>query len=130
MVAAQVHVEPADDDRHGAESAHGDEVQGCILHVVIRVHGEKNGEAGDGNGDRHKGEGKAVPGSVGNVGNDHSEDEGACPRWHAMELRPDLTVAVGSDDARGEESVTKGFVPGQLIIGKEVAEVSCGPTHP
>lgn len=39
---------------------------------------------------------------------DKCKDEGTCPRWNAVQLGADLRVAVGFDDAGGEESVTIG----------------------
>lgn len=39
MVAAQVHVEPADDDGHGTVGAHRDEEESRVLKLVIVVDG-------------------------------------------------------------------------------------------
>lgn len=38
MVPAEVHVEPADDDRHGAVGAHGDQEKRRVLHVRLVVY--------------------------------------------------------------------------------------------
>lgn len=105
MVAAQVHVEPADDDRHGAVGAHGDEEQGGVLDVPVGVHVQEDGEPGGGHGDGDQGEGEAVLGFVRGEGDHHGEDEGAGPGGDAVELGADRGVAVGSDDAWGEVGV-------------------------
>lgn len=39
---------------------------------------------------------------------DEGEDEGTCPRRHAVELGADLRIAVCSNDAGGEECVAVG----------------------
>ena len=108
MVAAEVEVEPADDDGEGGVGAHGDEEEGGVLEVGAGVHGEEDGEAGDGGGDGEEGEEEAVLQLVGEEGDDEGEDEGTGPRRHAVELGPDLRVAVRADDARGEEGVAVG----------------------
>ena len=105
MVAAEVEVEPADDDGEGGVGAHGDEEEGGVLEVRARVDGEEDGEAGDGDGDGDEGEEEAVLELVGEVGDDEGEDEGAGPGGDAVELGADLRVAVCFDDARGEEGV-------------------------
>lgn len=108
MVAAEVHVEPADDDGHGAVGAHGDEEEREVFDVRLGVDVEEDGEAGDGEGDGDEGEEEAVFGFVGEVGDYHGEGEGACPGGHAVELGPDLGVAVCSDDAGCEVGITWG----------------------
>ena len=60
MVAAEVLGEPADDNGHGAVGAGRDEKEGRVLEVVVRVHGEQDGEAGDGDADGEQGEDEAV----------------------------------------------------------------------
>ena len=105
VVAAEVEVEPADDDGQGGVGAHGDEEEGGVFEVRPRVDGEEDGEAGDGHGDGEKGEEEAVLELVGEVGDDEGEDEGTGPGGDAVELSADLRVAVCFDDAGGEEGV-------------------------
>ena len=131
MVTAEVLGEPADDDGHGAVGARGDEEERGVLEVVVRVHGEQDGEAGDGDADGDKREDEAVLEPVGEEGDDHGEAEGGGPWWDGMDcgmlvvgaaggeewndgegrargrtLCLDGGVAVGLDNARGEEGVT------------------------
>ena len=108
MVPAEVEIEPADDDRKGRIGAHGDEEQRRVLEVRPRVHGQQDGEAGDGHGDRHEREEEAVSEPVGEEGDDEGEDEGTGPRRDAVQLGPDLRVAVRADDAGGKEGVAVG----------------------
>ena len=56
VVAAEVEVEPADDDRKGGVGAHCDEEEGGVFEVRTRVDGQEDGEAGDGHGDGDQGE--------------------------------------------------------------------------
>ena len=105
VVAAEVEVEPADDDGQGGVGAHGDEEEGGVFEVRPRVDGEEDGEAGDGHGDGDQGEEEAVLELVGEVGDDEGEDEGTCPWGDAVELSADLRVAVCFDDAGGEEGI-------------------------
>ena len=62
MMAAEVHVEPADDDRHGGVRAHGDEEQCRVFQLLVVVDGDEDGKAGNGDGDRDDGEDEAVLG--------------------------------------------------------------------
>ena len=117
VVAAEVEVEPADDDGQGGVGAHGDEEEGGVLEVRPRVDGEEDGEAGDGHGGGDQGEEEAVLELVGEVGDDEGEDEGTGPRGNAVELGADLRVAVCFDDAGGEE----GVAVYHLIFGVSVA---------
>lgn len=105
MVAAEVEVEPADDNREGRVRAHGDEEQRRVFEVGPRVHGQYDGEAGDGHGCGDEREEEAVLELIGEEGDDEGEDEGTGPRRDAVQLGADLRVAVCSDDAGGEEGV-------------------------
>ena len=96
---------PADDDRHRAVAAHGDQKESPILQVWCIVDGQQNTEARDCNAEWDKGEGEAVLQQVRKGCDDHGEDEGACPWRHAVQLGLDLAVAIGSDDPRCEECV-------------------------
>lgn len=109
VVAAQVEVEPAHDDGEGGVRAHCDEEEGGVFEVRARVDGQEDGEAGDGHGDWEQGEEEAVLQLVGEEGDDEGEDERAGPGRDAVQLGADLRVAVGSDDAGGEEGVAVGF---------------------
>ena len=105
VMAAQVEVEPADDDGQGGVDAHGDEEEGGVFEVGVFVGGQEDGEAGDGDGGWEQSEKEAMFGQVGEVGDDQGEDEGGGPGGNGVELGADLRVAVGGDDARGEEGV-------------------------
>ena len=124
MVPAQIEVEPANNDGEGGVRAHRDEEQRRVFEVGPRVHGDEDGEAGDGHCGRDQREQEAVFQLVGEEGDDEGEDEGAGPGWDAVQLSADLRVAVCSDDAGGEEGVAVGFwQPGisidQLLEEKE-----------
>lgn len=114
----------ADDDGHGAVGAHGDEEEGRVLEVVVGVLSEEDGEAGDGDGDGEEGEEEAVAEAVGGEGDEHGEGEGGGPGGDGVELRLDGGVAVGADDAGGEEGVACGdgwVVSGWVwVMGKGV----------
>ena len=56
MVAPEVEVEPADDHGEGRVGAHRDEEQRRVFEMRPRVHGQEDGEAGDGHGERYEGE--------------------------------------------------------------------------
>lgn len=90
VVPAEVKVEPAHDDGQGRVRAHGDEEERRVLEVGARVHGEEDGEAGDGHAGGEEGEEEAVVGFVGKIGDDEGEDEGAGPGGDAVELGADL----------------------------------------
>lgn len=105
MMATEVHVEPADYNRHGTIRAHGDEKKRRILRVRLVVHREKDRKSGDGDEDGDQCEGESVLGFVGEECNDHGEDEGACPRWNAVQLGTNLTVSVTPDYSRRKECI-------------------------
>lgn len=109
MVAAQVHVEPAHDDGHGAVGAHADQEQGGVLDVGMVVDGQEDGEARDGDADGPDGVGEAVAGEVAEDGDKHGEGEGGGPWGHAVKLGLDGAVVVGLDDGGGEVGVSVGW---------------------
>ena len=126
VMAAKVQVKPADDDWHGAVSAHGDQEQGRVLYVPMRVHGQKDGKTADGDKDWDQSESEAVLDSIREVGDYHGENECARPWWHTVELRADLRVIVGSDDGWSEEGIS-----GRSHT--RISPLSCAhdfPTHP
>ena len=108
MVSAEIEIEPADNHRKRRVRAHGDEEQRRVLEVRPRVHGQQDGEAGDGNGDGDEREEEAMFQLIREEGHDESEDEGAGPGGDAVQLGADLRVAVRADDAGGEEGVAVG----------------------
>lgn len=117
----------ADDHRHRAIRAHRHEEQRRVLQVVVVVLGEEDGEAGDGDADGEEGEEEAVAEAVGQVGDEHGEGEGGGPGGHGVELRLDGGVAVGADDAGGEEGVAcvgwvGGYSMGRVRGGKGMGE--------
>lgn len=71
----EVHGEPADDDGHGAETAHGDEEERSIFEAVVVVNGKEDGEASDSDGNRDDCEEETVFRFVGDVRNKHCEGE-------------------------------------------------------
>ena len=109
MVPAEIEIEPANDHGEGGVRAHGDEEQRRVFEVGPRVHGDEDGEAGDGHCGRDQREQEAVLQLVGEEGDDEGEDEGAGPGRDAVQLGADLRVAVCPDDAGGEEGVAVGF---------------------
>lgn len=102
VVAAEVEIEPADNDGHGGEAAHGDEENRCVLEVRPVVNGQEDGESGDADRDWDHGEEEAVSGFVGDVGDDHGEAECYGPGGYRVQLCADRRVAVGSDDGGSE----------------------------
>lgn len=108
MVAAQVHVEPADDDGHGAVRAHADEEERRVLDVRAIMDGEEDGEARDGDADGPQGVGEAVAGEVAADGDEHREGEGGGPGRHAVQLGLDGAVVVGLDNGGGEVGISVG----------------------
>lgn len=105
VVPAEVHGEPADYDRHGRVHAHGDEEERRVLETGVVVHGDEDAETGDGEADWQERERETVLKFVAEVGDDHGEGEGGRPRRDRVELRADRGIAVGLDDAGGEEGV-------------------------
>lgn len=84
MVAAQVHIEPANDDGHGAVGAHADEKERGVLELRAVVDGEEDAEPGQGHAHGPHGEGEAVAGAVAEHGHEHGEGEGGGPGGHAV----------------------------------------------
>jgi hypothetical protein len=60
MMATQIHVEPANDNRHSRVSPHGDQEECCILQFVVVMHGDEDGEPGNTDADGENGEEKAM----------------------------------------------------------------------
>ncbi|KAL9102738.1 MAG: hypothetical protein Q9163_002135 [Psora crenata] len=102
VVAAEVHVEPADDDRGGTIGAHCDEKEGAVLEVSVVVGDAEDDETRYGYGVAHEDEDKAVLEQVAEESDDQGEGEGGSPRGDAEQLCTDLAVAVRSDDGWGE----------------------------
>lgn len=108
VVAAEVEVEPADRDRERGVDARRDEEQRRVFEMRPRVHGQQDGEAGDGDGGRDEREEEAVLQLVREEGDDDGEEECTDPGRDAVELGADLRIAVCLDDAWGEECVAVG----------------------
>ena len=135
MVAAEVHIEPADCYREGGVHAHCDEEEGGVFEAGVGVGCQEDGEAGDGHGDGDQREEEAVLEQVGEEGYDEGEDEGGGPGGDGVQLRADLGVAVGVDYARGEEGVAVGWddeaevhesAEEDLIVFEDVEDVARG----
>lgn len=109
VVPAQVHVEPAHDDGHGAVRPHDDEEQRRVLEVQVVVHRDQDAEPGDAEAQRHDGEESPVPEHVGKGRDDQREDEGYGPRRNGAELGLDGVELVRLDDLRREEGVAVGL---------------------
>lgn len=105
VMPTEVHGEPADDDGHGAETAHGDEEERSIFEAVVVVDGDEDSEASDNNGNRDHGEEETVFRFVGDVCNKHCKGESCSPWRYTVQLRLDRRVAVGSDDAGREVGI-------------------------
>lgn len=60
MMAAEVHVEPADNDGHGRVGTHGNEEEGGVLEISVLARGNEDGEAGDGDADGKYGKEKTM----------------------------------------------------------------------
>jgi len=86
MVPAEVHVEPTHDDGHCRVCTHRDEEERGVLHLVVIVDREQDGEAGHGDADWEKGECEAVTREIRGEGDDHGKPKGTRPRRHAVEL--------------------------------------------
>ena len=78
VVAAEVHVEPADEQRQRRVCAAGDEEERAVLDRVGDG-GQQDGEAGDGNAAAEHCEKVAVPHAVGDESDDHGEAERGGP---------------------------------------------------
>ena len=85
-MAAEIHVEPADDDGHSAVDAHGHHEEGAVLEFVVVVDVNEDGETGNGKADGEYGEGEAVSEFIAEVGDDHGEGEAGGPWRYAVEL--------------------------------------------
>lgn len=108
MMSAQVHVEPADYDRHSRVGAHGYEEQAGVFHVDVVVHGDQDAEACNGDGDGDERECEAVAGEIRAEGYDHGESECTCPGRNTMQLCLNGRVPVCGNDAWCEEGVAVG----------------------
>lgn len=109
MVAAQVHVIPADNDRHGAISTHADEKERGVLQVQAVVDVEEDGEAGKGDANGADGEGEAVASQVRGDGDEHTKAKRGSPGRDGVELSLDGAVLVGCDDGRAKVGVAVGW---------------------
>ncbi len=101
-VAPEVHDVPADDNRAGGKSAHGDEVDGKVFgfEAVVDVH--EDGEADDYEELAEEDVGHADAGEVGEEGEEEAEGEGGGDGGDGVELGLDGGVAEGFDDGGGE----------------------------
>lgn len=108
MVAAQVHVEPTNNDRHRRVRPHDHEEQRTVLKGQVVVHREKNGKSGDGNADGQHGEEEAVAREIGKHGDEHREAESDGPWRNGVELRLYRAVVVGGDDGWAKVGISVG----------------------
>lgn len=79
MMAGDVHLEPAHNDRHGRVRAGGDQEQRPVLQAPIVVNYKQDREASDGNACGNEHEQEAVLGFVGKVGDEERESESRGP---------------------------------------------------
>jgi len=106
MVAPEVHVEPADNYRHGGVGAHCDEEETSVFDVLVIVHGEHDCEARDRYRDGDDCEDETMFGEVRASSYDHCKCECAGPGWDRVELCLNGRVAVRLHDCGGEEGVS------------------------
>ncbi len=106
MMAAEVEVVPAYNDRHSAVGAHGYEEECCVLQIRPLLDGEQDAEASYGDGDGDQCECESMFCLVREVGYQHGEEEGAGPRRNAVKLRANRSVPVTLDYSGGKECVT------------------------
>lgn len=105
VVAAKVHVEPTNDDRHGGVSTGCDEEERCVLKARIIVNGDEDAESDDGNANCKDGEAETMAGLVRDERNGHGKAESHSPRRNGVQLCLNRTVAVSLDDTRREVGV-------------------------
>lgn len=86
MVPSQVHIEPADDDRHRGVRPHDHEEECPILKGEVVVDCEEDAKAGNGDADWEDCEEEAVAREVGKYGDKHGEAEGDGPWRNGVEL--------------------------------------------
>lgn len=64
MMAAEIHVEPAYNNRHGAISPHCYQEKSRVLQMSLVMYGDQNAEPSEGDTDGNEREGEAVLGPV------------------------------------------------------------------
>lgn len=104
-MAAEIHVEPTNDDWHGGVTTHGHEEQRCVLERTVMVHRDQDCETSDGDTDGEDGVRETMARLVGQVCEDHSETKGGGPWWYAVKLSLNLSVAIAVNDRRAEVGV-------------------------
>lgn len=107
-MAAQVHIEPADNNRHRRVRPHDDEEERAVLEGQVVVHREEDGKARDGDADGEHGEEEAVAREIGEHGDEHGEAESDGPGRDGVELCLYRAVIVGGDDGWAEVGVAVG----------------------
>ena len=105
MMAAKIHVEPADNNWHSRVGTHGDQEQSSIFQVVVMVDSDKNTKACNRYADRYQSEQEPMLEFIRKVSNDHGKGKSARPRWYGKKLSPNCGVAVGCNDGRGKEGI-------------------------
>lgn len=108
-------LEPAHNNRHGCVRAHRHQEKGCIFSMSMSISTQQHCEARNREEDAKDDEEEAMPGFVGQDGDDHGEHEGSCPWRYRVQLCLDGAVAVALDD-RGREV-------GVAICGNDQSEV-------
>lgn len=115
VVAAQVHVEPTNNDGHRRVRPHDHEKQRAVLEGQVVVHGQENGKAGDGHADGKHGEEEPVAREVGKHGDEHGEAEGDGPWRDGVELRLDCAVVVRGDNGGAKVGISIGGSGGLIF---------------
>src|ERR1700737_1560289 len=105
MMSPKIHIKPTNNNRHRAIRPHRHHKKRRILKPQIIMHRDQDRKARNRDTDRYQREKESMTEFVGQVRDDHSEAEGTSPRRDTIELCLDGPVAVGSDDAWGEESI-------------------------
>lgn len=84
VVSAEIHREPAHDDRHCRVGAGRDEKKCAVLKVVIVVRGDEYCETSDTDTYRNKREEEAMAQFIAKKCDEHAEAERGSPRWDAV----------------------------------------------
>ena len=114
-MAALVHAEPADGDRHGRIDAHSDEEDGRVFGLVVRVDGEQDGGSGEtGAVGEHEVQ-VAVVSQIGRCGEEHYGGEGGGCGGYVVQLGFNGRVAVRFDYRGAEVGETLVLETGELL---------------
>ena len=86
MVTREVHIEPADNDRHSRIGPYRHEKERPVFNVRVGVLGEEDAETSNADGCQGYGEEEAVAEEIAEVGHDQGGREGGGPGRDGTEL--------------------------------------------